>query len=73
KWMAAFLLLCVLTGCAGKTLPEGMTEEKLLTAGREVLLLAVEGEYDWYLATYLLESFAAVILCLVALCMKVAF
>jgi len=46
KWMVAFLLLCVLTGCAGKTLPEGMTEEKLLAAGREVLLLAVEGEYE---------------------------
>ena len=29
--------------------------------------LAVEGEYDWYLATYLLESFAALILALVML------
>ena len=29
--------------------------------------LSVEGDYDWYLATYLLESFAAVILALVLL------
>lgn len=29
--------------------------------------LAVEGEYDWYLATYLLESFAALVLSLILL------
>lgn len=29
--------------------------------------LAVEGEYDWYLATYLLESFSALILALILL------
>jgi len=29
--------------------------------------LAVEGEYDWYLATYLLESFAALLLSLIVI------
>lgn len=29
--------------------------------------LAVEGEYDWYLATYLLESFAALVIALILL------
>ena len=40
------LLIAVLTGCAGKALPEGMDEEALLAAGREVLLLAVDGDYE---------------------------
>lgn len=46
KSLAVCVLLCVLTGCAGKSLPEGMEEAELLAAGREVLLLAVEGDYE---------------------------
>ena len=38
--------LCILCGCAGKSLPEGMEEEKLVSAGWEILLLAVEGDYE---------------------------
>lgn len=44
--LLAVLALLVMTGCGGKSLPEGMSEEELLAAGREVLLLAVEGDYD---------------------------
>ena len=42
------LLLCivVLTGCQGKPLPEGMEEETVLDAGREVVISLVRGEYD---------------------------
>lgn len=44
--LAALLLILALAGCTGKSLPEGMTEEALIDAGREVMLLAVEGEYE---------------------------
>ena len=44
--LAALLMILVLAGCSGKSLPDGMTEEALIDAGREVLLLAVDGEFD---------------------------
>ena len=48
KKRLAALLLCLflLAGCQGKALPSGMEEEPLLTAGREVLLLVVGGDYE---------------------------
>ncbi len=42
----ALLALLLLAGCAGNPLPAGMEEETLLSAGREVVLLVVEGEYE---------------------------
>ena len=46
SFLAALLMILVLAGCSGKSLPDGMTEEALIDAGREVLLLAVDGEFD---------------------------
>ena len=40
------VLLLVLTACGGNELPEGMEEEVLFAAGRDVMLLLVEGEYE---------------------------
>lgn len=46
--MAALLLMSavLLSGCNGKPLPEGMEEDALLDAGREVLLQLVAGDYE---------------------------
>ncbi len=40
----AVLLMC--SGCQGHPLPEGMEEDALLDAGKEVLLQLVAGEYE---------------------------
>ena len=40
------LCLLLLAGCRGKDLPAGMEEQALLDAGREVVLLLVQGEYE---------------------------
>lgn len=40
------LSLVLLAGCQGKALPDGMEERTLLNAGRDVMLLVVEGAYD---------------------------
>ena len=40
------MLALTLTGCRSKPLPEGMDADALVTSGREVLLLLVEGEYE---------------------------
>lgn len=44
--LCALLAALVITGCKGASLPAGMSEDALIGAGREVLLLAVEGDYD---------------------------
>lgn len=44
--LAVLVMILVLAGCAGKSLPDSMTEEELIDAGREVMLLAVEGDYE---------------------------
>ena len=43
---ALVLLACLLCGCQGNPLPEGMDEETLLQNGREVVLLLVSGDYE---------------------------
>jgi len=40
------LLAACLAGCGGEALPEGVEEEALLAAGREVVLQIVEGDYQ---------------------------
>ena len=35
-----------LTACGGNELPDGMDDDALLSAGREVMLLLVKGEYE---------------------------
>lgn len=40
------VLLIALTACSGNELPEGMDEEKLFHAGKDVMLLLVNGEYE---------------------------
>lgn len=42
--MTVFLFL--LSGCNGKPLPEGMDEDTLFTAGKDVVLLLVGGEFE---------------------------
>ena len=42
----ALILVFVLAGCSGKPLPEGMDEETLLDAGREIVTLLNQGEYQ---------------------------
>lgn len=42
----ALILVFVLAGCSGKPLPEGMDEETLLDAGREIVALLNQGEYQ---------------------------
>lgn len=42
----ALLLVLALVGCSGKPLPEGMDEETLLDAGREIVTLLNEGDYQ---------------------------
>lgn len=44
--LCALLVALVVTGCGGTSLPQGMTEEALIDAGREILLLAVDGDYE---------------------------
>ena len=46
------LSLALLTGCQGKALPEGMSEDALLEAGKDVMLLVVQGEYQTVLETF---------------------
>lgn len=41
---AAVLCLFLLAGCKGKALPDGMTEETVLSAGQEIVDLLVEGD-----------------------------
>lgn len=43
---AVVLSAALLTGCAGESLPKGMSEEALLSAGQEVLMLLVSGDYE---------------------------
>lgn len=40
------LFALALSGCEGKALPEGMDEETLLSAGEEVTLQLVDGDYQ---------------------------
>ena len=44
---AVGVMLCfaLLAGCQGKALPEGMDEDALLEAGKDVMLLVVQGDY----------------------------
>lgn len=48
KIAATFLLVLMmaLTACSGEPLPEGMDENALFTAGKDVMLLLVEGDYE---------------------------
>ena len=49
KMTAVFLSLLIafaMTACRGEALPEGMDQDALLSAGQEVFLLLVEGEYE---------------------------
>ena len=40
------VLLLLLLGCKGEPLPEGMDEDALFTAGKDVVLLLVDGEFE---------------------------
>ena len=40
------LSLALLAGCQGGDLPAGMSEEALLEAGKDVMLLVVQGAYE---------------------------
>ena len=46
------LSLVLLTGCQGKALPEGMSEDALLEGGKDVMLLVVQGDYQSVLETF---------------------
>lgn len=46
------LSLALLTGCQGKALPEGMSEDALLEAGKDAMLLVVQGDYQSVLETF---------------------
>ena len=46
------LSLALLTGCQGKALREGMSEDALLEAGKDVMLLVVQGDYQSVLETF---------------------
>lgn len=46
------LSLALLTGCQGKALPEGMSEDALLEAGKTVMLLVVQGDYQSVLEAF---------------------
>ena len=39
-------MLLMLTACGGNELPEGMDDDALFAAGRDVMLLLVNGEYE---------------------------
>ena len=44
--MILCVLMLALAACSGEALPEGMDEDTLFTAGKDVMLLLVEGEYE---------------------------
>ena len=44
--LSVAILLFSLVGCRGEALPEGMDEDALFTAGKDVMLLLVDGEYE---------------------------
>lgn len=44
--VSMIVLLALLSGCKGKPLPEGMDEDALFTAGKDVVLLLVGGEFE---------------------------
>ena len=44
--MSLVFSLLLVTGCKGEPLPEGMDENALFTAGKDVVLLLVGGEYE---------------------------
>lgn len=44
--VSLILLLCSLSGCKGTPLPEGMNEDALFTAGKDVVLLLVGSEFE---------------------------
>lgn len=46
------LSVLLLAGCQGKALPEGMDEDALLEAGKNVMLQIVQGEYDTVLSEF---------------------
>lgn len=41
-----FILLMALAACSGNKLPDGMNEDELFNAGKDVMLFLVNGEYD---------------------------
>ena len=50
--VGALLCLALLAGCQGKALPEGMDRDALLEAGKDVMLLVVQGEYETVLELF---------------------
>ena len=50
--LGLLLSLALLTSCQGKALPEGMSEDALLEAGKDVMLLVVQGDYQSVLETF---------------------
>ena len=50
--VGALLCLALLAGCQGKALPEGMDRDALLEAGKDVMLLVVQGEYETVLGLF---------------------
>lgn len=46
------LSVLLLAGCQGKALPEGMDEDALLEAGKNIMLQIVQGEYDTVLSEF---------------------
>ncbi len=42
----SLLMMVMLTACSGEALPEGMDEDALFTAGKDVMLLLVGGDYE---------------------------
>ena len=44
--LCALVVVLMMTACQGKALPEGMDENALMEAGKDVMLLLVGGEYE---------------------------